>query len=495
MQITEIKFLEKFKLFEKGEVVEFSGKNITVLAGLNGTGKTTLLSVINQFFYNLERYYGKYNIELCITYYTTDNAGNKTFAEIKCEQGVYYFRRNKSAFKPVIPRKEGDLVDYRPIREKYDWSKAEIEENCLHMKEIVPFLPTKICGSVFSVHSEFSYKRNKAYQGALKELMQLSSIEDILGNNHYSIGNLTNGLLRVIENEEVLRALFGLDWNGEMMVYERKKLARVIDFENPDTFIGRSDGELKWVNYYEYDLDSVFETMEEFYINDLKFTKGGSEEVNFSNMSAGEKALIMRLANILGNVHENSVVLVEEPELFLNPIWQEKLLAILEHFFSKLRCHIILTTHSTHFLKDILESNAVELKVLGQDESLQVYLNIPEQLPLSTSINYYNYILFGIYSPALFVEAFASVSILLDKTYQEMEVFFKEQDGDFISWEVTKNFKKYKIGDEVSEPVILYIRNCLHHPEQTGRSLDDTLLQKGIKDLMELLTRTNKKDT
>jgi len=78
---------------------------------------------------------------------------------------------------------------------------------------------------------------------------------------------------------------------------------------------------------------------------------------DFSKLSSGEKNLLFITLNILDNVENNTLVVIDEPEISLHPEWQIKynrhIKSILNGFHN---VHVMIATHS-HFLLSGLNKN------------------------------------------------------------------------------------------------------------------------------------------
>lgn len=87
-------------------------------------------------------------------------------------------------------------------------------------------------------------------------------------------------------------------------------------------------------------------------------------EINFNNLSDGEKELIDFICNIFyANKHsENAklvILLFDEPDCFLHPEWSRKFLSIIIDYINtfKNNFQIILTTHSPYLISDMFPQN------------------------------------------------------------------------------------------------------------------------------------------
>lgn len=104
----------------------------------------------------------------------------------------------------------------------------------------------------------------------------------------------------------------------------------------------------------------------------LKFYK--DDDFEFEYASSGEKHLLFTLINIAAELEENSLVLIDEPELSLHPNWQINYINTLKKIFKKMKsCHFVMATHS-HYLVSDLESDSsslVHLKLFREDRELR----------------------------------------------------------------------------------------------------------------------------
>lgn len=135
---------------------------------------------------------------------------------------------------------------------------------------------------------------------------------------------------------------------------------------------------------------------------DLKVYKKGGSEFNFSDASSGESNILSTLIALVPLVQDNSLILIDEPEISLHPSWQYQYIGLLQKLLSHVQgCHVIIATHS-HFLvsdlpiesssviafsnkKGVINGNLIEASTFGWSAE-DVLLNI---FGLPTSRNYY----------------------------------------------------------------------------------------------------------
>jgi len=132
--------------------------------------------------------------------------------------------------------------------------------------------------------------------------------------------------------------------------------------------------------------------------------KFGQSNINIKESSSGEFHFFSTMVGLMATVKENSLILIDEPEISLHPNWQMKYLHFIRVLLSDKifrSCHIIIATHS-HFLVSDLEGSSSKIIGLKKESGVigtididkntygwsaeQVLLDVFE---VSTSRNYY----------------------------------------------------------------------------------------------------------
>lgn len=104
-------------------------------------------------------------------------------------------------------------------------------------------------------------------------------------------------------------------------------------------------------------------------LDDISFSKGKSEHrFNLSQASSGELSVLFSLSSIAGEIQDDSLILIDEPELSLHPEWQVKFLPLLIDIFSNYKsCHFIISTHSPNLIASISEENSYVVDVSDEN--------------------------------------------------------------------------------------------------------------------------------
>ena len=83
---------------------------------------------------------------------------------------------------------------------------------------------------------------------------------------------------------------------------------------------------------------------ERFYIND-------NVKLNSGNLATGSKMFsIIKLLLESGEIDENTLLILDEPESHLHPKWQNIFVEIIVLLVKEIGCHVLLTTHSSNFM-------------------------------------------------------------------------------------------------------------------------------------------------
>lgn len=289
--------------------------NTIILAGENGTGKTTILDTISEFL-NLRAVtpfdYIEYKIEddtFRISYTDQDNhrLGFHQRESLKTEEkkGIY---SNKNSNRESI---DDDLEDIR--------------------------------------HYGISY--SKARSGFKTSIVKSSTTEQIDDNkyNDDEREDFTNIKQLLVDlssqdNAEWMR----ITKNGANINFEEfKKQSKLYRFE------------LAFNDFFER---MKFKEVDETDPNEKKiiFSKNG-KSIPVDCLSTGEKQIVFRGTQLLRNMNslKGGVVLVDEPELSMHPRWQEKILDYYSKLFIKDNIQLaqmIFATHSEYVIKSALQN-------------------------------------------------------------------------------------------------------------------------------------------
>ncbi|MBW4528723.1 MAG: AAA family ATPase [Phormidium tanganyikae FI6-MK23] len=234
---------------------------------------------------------------------------------------------------------------------------------------------------------------------------------------------------------------------------------------------------------------------------ELIFEDANNNECDINSLSTGEKQILFRIGGMLKNLTHlrGSVILIDEPETSLHPKWQQKYVQILLETFKDLDTQFIIATHSPYVLQGVKDGESVCIKVdrtkMRIGEQVGYYPNSIK----NPSINLINYLAFDLYDELLHIELFEAILKKESLEFHEIDGFLACRDVEKRSFVTVRNRVRrdggitLSAGTNLSETLPVYIRNAIHHPEETGRvftnsnSGDSNDLKQSIEIMLSLL--------
>ena len=300
---------------------ESEGKvlDLIVLAGINGSGKTRVLESIRYWFemfrskaVNVELFYEENEIEVLESL-----MNNEGLTEVEKEM-----------------QKEIEYTDcLRNIKfYNYDYRHNKTENRNYNSKIISKsFEKLKIFPKLIYVPTEINFEEIKKAQTNLKKEYRFINIVD-----SYEIKDIPSYIatrISKVANEE----------ENLTMGQVRKKVFAEINgiFE-----ILELDVKLSEISKDENSMPI--------------FTDSSGKKFGINELSSGEKQLFLRTLAIKMLEPENSIIMIDEPELSLHPKWQQKIVDVYRKIGKNNQ--IILATHSPHILGSVEKENIILLE-------------------------------------------------------------------------------------------------------------------------------------
>lgn len=206
---------------------------------------------------------------------------------------------------------------------------------------------------------------------------------------------------------------------------------------------------------------------------DILFEKH-DRKISIDNMSTGEKQIVFRGAYLLKNSRSiaNGVILIDEPELSMHPQWQKDIMSYYKNLFLKdwvQNVQIIIATHSEYILQSALEDKDNSLIITlndinGKIESRKIVS--PNVLP-SITLAETNYIAFGIISTDYHIQLYG---YLQNKTGTESSVRLCDNyiyQSSLYEHNIHNKVSSYK--GNMYHTLPTYIRNAIDHPSSTNK--------------------------
>jgi predicted ATP-dependent endonuclease of OLD family len=100
----------------------------------------------------------------------------------------------------------------------------------------------------------------------------------------------------------------------------------------------------------------------------------GSGSINLTDTSSGEQHILSSLFGVVAEAKNNSLILIDEPELSLHPEWQTRIVDLIKDTLSVFSgCHIFIATHSALVAQRALELG-IEVISIGNSNNSEMEL-------------------------------------------------------------------------------------------------------------------------
>lgn len=286
--------------------------DLVVLAGSNGSGKTRVLESILKYFQD-----------------------NLNYKQNNIEVGIFYEEKEKNCISNVR--------DFFSELESFSYCEAN---NPLHEKHIEIKNKLDILPKIIYVPTEINFQKMDVASTTLVQeykfinVVNTNLIEDIPS---YIATKMISAMLKN-KNEKV----------GDV----QKKVFNEINeiFEN-------------------LSIDVKVEDISQDGRNITLFTNSSGDEFDINELSSGEKQLFLRTLAIKMLNPENSIILIDEPELSLHPKWQQKIVDVYRKIGKNNQ--IIIATHSPHILGSVRKEN---IMLLDKDDDGKIVVRTGDEL-------------------------------------------------------------------------------------------------------------------
>ena len=281
--------------------------DVIVLAGVNGSGKTTILEAIKDFFYNENVNYDEpeksnVNLDIFLEEFekknieeaeksSIDNYEHKLRDFFNALQSYSYYRKNNNDYYQGQISKRFDnppKIIYVPAENKFE----NVETKSTTLLRKYQFINIINSNVIRDLPSYIATRRN--YLATIEEDLTMKEVTN-------KVVNEINGIFDILELDVKLKG-FSKD----------EKTLPI--FEN-----------------------------------------SASEEFDINDLSSGEKQLFLRTLSIKMLEPNNSIILIDEPELSLHPKWQQRIIEVYKKIGENNQ--IIVATHSPHILGSVSNEN------------------------------------------------------------------------------------------------------------------------------------------
>lgn len=417
----KIQFKKLFGRFDYS--IELKEDGLTIITGPNGFGKSTILDSIYQlykkekgipFFLNLDFEEVIFLISGEKQLKITKKAGalvinDKTDYSVNLKNIEKYlgndsfFNRyyNKNFVKKFEDRKTLDEVfNYVSLIERYSKKEVTQKNNIRFVINVLKEF-SKELGKVFYIREqrlvseEFDRFDESRLKDEIKELPKKFKI--LLEENSSEYSSKSNELdssypIRLFNNKEAITSKDEFNQKIELMTKKFQKLnkfdlSRIQDLSNLEF----KEEFSKALKIYFDDFDEKYQIYENF-INQLELFTGiindklnfkeiaisreegiyikdkdiKGKQISLSQLSSGEKQEIILFYKLIFETPENTLLLIDEPEISLHIAWQKKFMDDLYEIIKFKKLNVIVATHSPQIINNRWE-NQIDLgELYGQ---------------------------------------------------------------------------------------------------------------------------------
>mgnify|MGYP000009066847 CR=1 FL=1 len=369
----------------KNAEVEING--ITVIAGENNTGKSTVGKVLWSIFNSF------YNISAKIL-----DKKEEEIMRILSEENIFNDKELRTITKKIIEEKQLKKLKKNLKINKEDFNSIEkkinntLSDNKSDKEKII----------LNKLNDEFEYQVKNIFTKNKKSKILLK----IKDKDEINMEISENGL-KILSSFDIKEQVafiddpYILDEIGIFSIKtieasHRIDLKENLKIEKIDNIYTQKNIEEE-LNVILKKLDDVFDgdltndtfTEEFFYVQN-----NTDEGINIKNLSTGLKSFaIIKILLQNGFLKKRGTIIFDEPEIHLHPEWQIKFAELIVLLQKEFGMHILLTTHSPYFLK-----------------AIQVY---SKKYEIENKCKYY------------MSETIGKSSILVDKTNKLQDIFYK----------------------------------------------------------------------
>lgn len=336
----------------------------TLIIGNNGTGKSRILSEIARFFNKLnpseiqpnlfKNPTFEYNFAPSKVIAITNSISDKfpidqSFRTSRFSTQEFYhrdFNYNYLGTRNSINSFSNKSLMNRALEIVFEsYSQFDVSRNYRYIFDYLNYEP--IIKLNYRLISPYFEETNKINPQTLFNYVQKSSI------NSFSYRN--ESLINIVKE----RANDLCDFILDKLHYRKPKNEITINFSEKNIVRIQSDNSLYSENVYEYELINILRRIGLIRTFEIQVYKKGGTPFNFSEASSGEANILSTLLSLVPLLKDNSLILIDEPEISLHPLWQSQYIDLLNKILKNVSgCHVIIASHSPFLASDLKPKNS-----------------------------------------------------------------------------------------------------------------------------------------
>jgi predicted ATP-binding protein involved in virulence len=395
--------LFNFRRFEKLDL-NMSETNLTVIIGNNGSGKTSLLEgIAKSLSWFVNNFLREDTTGQKVVIKDICQTNEASFATIKST--IQYFQDNKCNVELTRPKLssdeglQGDYASFKLLADMYRYLNVTVKDFNLPMLAYYPVERTQNQSQIQSNKIEKISSENwSSVDGYEVSLSSHQNFNRFLG--WYK--KLT--FINLSVSNEYNKLKNKLDSNNELISVMRQKISEenssnktldelITKYTSENEYIHSQLGLLqkpanKLIEYIDKSImtfmPEITELTYEVEPEDGFFVKKSGVKLDAKQLSQGERTLIALVGDIarrlillnpsLSNpLNGSGVILIDEIELHIHPLWQQNIIINLTETFPNIQ--FIITTHSPQVLSTV---DVKSIRKLEEDEDGNIITSTPK---------------------------------------------------------------------------------------------------------------------
>lgn len=358
---------------------------VSVITGLNGSGKTELLTSLASYFRSL----GRTPPGLTVKWDKVENRKRSTIASSIPDGPARVITQTFSPFSRFAAPKDERLT----LTEIY----AEGKEQSQRYRSIGFHKKSKYIGGVLSKHTleqglfrlSESPEQTRALAGVLESLGFRDSMHLVYRKYptmrklllEYSRGDLRRYLESLNSPSERLAGatlarevrITGSERLAELLEGALDVLSQQLKKSSFELFFSFSDGHPS-EDYAVMQALALLRRLRVLRLDQCRLALASEKQsIDLADASSGQQQMLCSIFGLVAELTSDSLVLIDEPELSLHPTWQmsflERLEAVLRQFDG---CHVVIATHSPLIVQSAMQQNLEIVQLQPPENSMEL---------------------------------------------------------------------------------------------------------------------------
>lgn len=367
------------KLIDKEPEVDTN--YITLLVGNNGTGKSRILSSIARYF--IEQHEGKTISLFNNENFEHHNSPSKVIALTNSISDKFPIDKS---FRHHYKQRENHESNKLLSNFYYNYLGTRNRLNSFSNKALI----NRALEIVFENYSEFKTSRNYRhvfdyldYRPVIKFNYRFSSIRN-------QLRNITPQKIIELTEQNNQRNLSYLNPNTADEIRSRANelctfiLNHSLSEKTHDLLINFSEKNIDRISrdstLYEdglraYNLIELLRKIRIVRTIEIQVFKNEGKPFNFREASSGEASVLSTLIALVPLLKDGALLLIDEPEISLHPLWQSRYIELLQKILSNVSgCHIIIASHSPFIASDLKPNESAVVALKSQSGNINGHL-------------------------------------------------------------------------------------------------------------------------